>query len=125
MDSLISKNIKKRANQLPTLTITTILRNRTALPAPERGLHLMNQNPYIPAGNSEITPMLDGFKNYMRSQSMAAHTQRAYISRVRKLLLFLFENGCSFNELDGASWHRELTSYISYLKNVEQASQNT
>jgi integrase/recombinase XerD len=69
---------------------------------------------------------LEGFRTSLHSQSMAAHTQRAYVSRVRKFLSFMNEqSGHSLHQLDGGAWHDRVNGYVNHLKTVEAASQNT
>jgi len=69
--------------------------------------------------------LLDGFKSCLNSQSMATHTQRAYVSRVRKFLSYVNEQGSAPAQNDGNAWHQQVNGYINQMKNVEAASQNT
>lgn len=80
--------------------------------------------PASPARTHE-SETLDGFKTSLNSQSMAAHTQRAYVSRVRKFLSYVNEQGTNTMQLDGGAWHEQVNGYVNHLKNVESASQNT
>ncbi len=78
-----------------------------------------------PAQNQESVSSLEGFKSSLSSQSMAAHTQRAYVSRVRKFLSYVNEQGADPPQMDGTAWHEQIIGYINFLKNVEESSQNT
>ncbi|MBX3152049.1 tyrosine-type recombinase/integrase [Candidatus Obscuribacterales bacterium] len=74
---------------------------------------------------TEEAAALEGFKTSLDSQSMAAHTQRAYVSRVRKFLSYMNEQGNNSIQQDGGTWHEQVNGYVNHLKTVEAASQNT
>ncbi len=108
---------------MSSLTIPPILNTHDPFATPPLEVYSVTYTPTPPRTQDVVS--LEGFKTCLDSQSMAAHTQRAYVSRVRKFLSYVAEQGANSNQMDGTAWHEQVSGYINFLKTVEESSQNT
>ncbi len=74
----------------------------------------------------DLTSLIHEYERELNTKDFSAHTKRAYISRNKKFLSYLYEmEGISTLQDDERDWSGVINSYREFLKKEHQASLNS